>query len=46
MQLWLWTKVDMGEMGLGFAGNADCMLEGEETNIVVMKPDMAVVLVS
>jgi hypothetical protein len=44
MQLWLWTNVETGEMGLGFAGNG--MLDGEETNIVVMKPDMAVVLVS
>lgn len=39
MQLWLWTNVEMGEMGLGFAGN--CTLEGDETNIVVMKPDIA-----
>lgn len=44
MQLWLWTNVDMGEMGLGFAGN--CTLDGEETNIVVIKPDMAFALVS
>lgn len=44
MQLWLWTNVEMGEIGLGFAGNET--LDGEETNIVVMKPDMAIVLVS
>lgn len=34
----------MGEMGLGFAGNL--LFDGDETNIVVMKPDIALVLVS
>jgi hypothetical protein len=41
MQLWLWAKVKTGSKGLGFAGYARWQLEGAETNIVVMKPDMA-----
>lgn len=41
MQLWLWANVKMGSRGLGFAGNARWRSEGEETNIVDMKPDMA-----
>lgn len=48
MQLWLCTNVDTGTRGLGFAGKAGRYAEdedeegkGEETNIVVMKPDMA-----
>jgi hypothetical protein len=44
MQLWLWTKVDMGEIGLGFAGNL--LLDGDETNMVVMNPDIALALVT
>lgn len=31
----------MGTSGLGFAGKVECSSEGDETNIVVMKPDMA-----
>lgn len=41
MQLWLWANVKMGSKGLGFAGNARWRSDGEETNIVDMKPDMA-----
>lgn len=41
MQLWLSANVKMGSKGLDLAGNARCGLEGDETNTVVMKPDMA-----
>tara|TARA_R110002003_G_scaffold9_41_gene770 strand:- start:20919 stop:21143 length:225 start_codon:yes stop_codon:yes gene_type:complete len=41
MQLWLWANVKMGRRGFGFAGNAIWRSEDGETNIVVMKPDMA-----
>lgn len=41
MQLWLWTKVKTGWSGFGFAGNEGWKLVEGETNIVVMKPDMA-----
>lgn len=41
MQLWLWAKVKTGWSGFGFAGNEGEKLEGGDTNIVVMKPDMA-----
>jgi hypothetical protein len=41
MQLWLWAKVEMGRRGLGFAGNETSGEGAEETNIVLMKPDMA-----
>jgi hypothetical protein len=44
MQLWLWANVKMGRRGCAFAGKAMwCWAEGE-TNIVVMKPDMAFVI--
>jgi hypothetical protein len=42
MQLWLWAKVKIGRRGSGFAGYEGYRLVGEETNIVVMNPDMAV----
>jgi hypothetical protein len=42
MQLWLWAKVEIGRRSSGFAGYEGYILVGEETNIVVMKPDMAV----
>jgi hypothetical protein len=41
MQLWLSAKVKIGRRGLGFKGNARWESGGEDTNIVLMKPDMA-----
>jgi hypothetical protein len=41
MQLWLSAKVKIGRRGLGFEGNARREERGENTNIVLMKPDMA-----
>ena len=42
MQLWLWANVKIGHKGCGFAGNVGAKSEVVDTNIVVMKPDMAV----
>jgi hypothetical protein len=43
MQLWLWAEAKIGRRGSAFAGYEEHRLVGEETNIVVMKPDMAVI---